>query len=321
MSVTLPHWIRTKNGVAFSDVPTQTGGRLPNFLIIGAAKAGTTSIFRYLGQHPQIHTCLLKEPHFFSTDQIYEYGFDWYKGLYADAKIDQICGEASTSYSMWPKTASTPQRIYDVVPDVKLIYIIREPIARIESECLQIFKYSRYVLGDQSLPSSVDALLEYMTDEKNGVGIHPIHNSEYIRQINQYLRLFKRDQLLILFQEDLQHQPGETLSKTFEFLGVDKDFKIDLAQKHNVTQNFTQGLKVEKFTDSLRKVPGYGLIKRLLPASSKEAVKSFATSKIIKEDAVQSMSDETRNRLAEHFRPLNNELADFLHRDISHWNL
>ena len=70
-SLAIPPWIRDSKGIAFSDVPTRQGGRLPDFFIVGAAKAGTTALNDFLDQHPQIHMCPLKEPHFFSTDVMF----------------------------------------------------------------------------------------------------------------------------------------------------------------------------------------------------------------------------------------------------------
>jgi hypothetical protein len=133
----IPHWVRTIDGIAFNDVPVRPSGCLPEFMIIGAAKAGTTALNEYLSQHPQIFMCPLKEPQFFSTDVIYERGLAWYEGLFADAKSGQICGEASTSYTFFPSTPLTPQRIHQAIPNVKLIYLIREPVSRIQSACLQ----------------------------------------------------------------------------------------------------------------------------------------------------------------------------------------
>ncbi|MFN9173847.1 MAG: hypothetical protein ACK58N_04855, partial [Synechocystis sp.] len=93
---TIPHWVRTAKGIAFTDIPTRPSKNLPNFMIIGAQKAGTTALNKYLSQHPQIFMCPLKEPQFFSTDVIYERGLDWYRGLFGEAKPGQVCGEAST---------------------------------------------------------------------------------------------------------------------------------------------------------------------------------------------------------------------------------
>lgn len=309
----VPLWIRVPTGIAFSDIPLRQGGRLPEFIIIGAAKAGTTALNQYLRSYPQLYMCPLKEPHFFSTDLIYERGLEWYRGLYADANPGQLCGEASTSYASCPSTFQTPQRIYDAIPDVKLIYIVREPVARIEAECLQILKYSQYVLQDNSLPRSIDRLLDYFQDENNPLGHHPIRASEYIIHITQYLRFFKRDQLLVLFQSDLRDRPQDVLMQIFEFLGVEP-IQLDINEQHNVnaTVSFVQGLKAESLTQSLSKFPGYALAKHLLPNSLKSSLRSFALQRIQDNRVIEPMSNENRQKLTQHFKPFNQSLADFL---------
>lgn len=310
-----PLWIRVPTGIAFSDVPLRKNGCFPTFIIIGAAKAGTTALNQYLRSYPQLYMCPLKEPHFFSTDLIYERGLEWYKGLYADAKPGQLCGEASTSYSytFYPSAFLTPQRIYDAIPDVKLIYIVREPVARVEAECLQILKYNQYVLRDNSLPRSMDRLLDYFQDQNNPLGHQPIRASEYITHITQYLRFFKRNQLLVLFQSDLRDRPQDVLMQIFEFLGVEP-IQLDINEQHhvNATVNFVQGLKAESLTQALSKFPGYAFAKHLLPNSIKSSIRSFALQRMQDNSVIEPMSNENRQKLTEYFQPFNQELADFL---------
>ncbi|NER32103.1 MAG: sulfotransferase domain-containing protein, partial [Symploca sp. SIO1C4] len=77
--------------------------RLPDFLIIGAAKSGTTTLYKYLCRHPQICMSNPKEPDFFAIDHIYDQGIDWYSSLFSEARLKQVCGEASTTYTRLPK--------------------------------------------------------------------------------------------------------------------------------------------------------------------------------------------------------------------------
>jgi hypothetical protein len=318
----IPLWVRVPTGVAFSDVPQREPGRLPEFIVIGAAKAGTTALHHYLDLHPQIHMCPLKEPHFFSTDLIYQRGLEWYKGLYADAQPGQICGEASTSYSFWANTAITAKRIYDALPGVKLIYIVREPIARAEAECLQVLKYSQFVLKDNSLPRSVDALLDYLQAENNSLAMQPIRTGEYITQIEHYLQWFGRDQLLVLFHSDLRDRPQQVLSTVFKFLEVE-DIQLDLKllQNHNITADFVRGLKSEALRNSLQRFPGYELAKALVPPVIKRRIQSFALKQMQNDQIITPLSNQTRRSLSEHFQPFNESLANFLNCDLSHWQL
>ncbi|MGB3533301.1 MAG: sulfotransferase [Microcoleaceae cyanobacterium] len=315
----IPFWLRTANGIAFSEIPQREGGQLPHFAIVGAAKAGTTALNRYLSQHPQIYMCPLKEPHFFSSDLMYERGLEWYKGLYADAEPGQICGEASTSYTFWPISSKTARRLYETLPHFKIIYILREPVARVEAECLQMLKYSRYVLGDTSLPYSVDELLRYLRSEDNSTGLNPIETSEYIRHVEEYLKFFQREQLLVIFQKDLQDSTDKVMARIKEFLGLDPQVRVETGNHLNVTADFIRGVESEKFAETAKKVPGYQLTKGLLPKPVKEKIKSFLIGRRQDDDAVVFMSPETRRELTAHFKPYNDRLADFLDHPLSDW--
>ncbi|MBC7173545.1 MAG: sulfotransferase domain-containing protein, partial [Polyangiaceae bacterium] len=97
-------------------------GRLPDFLIIGAAKSGTTTLFRYLINHSRVFDLAEKEPCFFDAEVNWGRGLDWYRNLFVGARDDQLCGEASTNYTRYPQVPGVPERIKRVVPDAKLIY-------------------------------------------------------------------------------------------------------------------------------------------------------------------------------------------------------
>jgi len=216
----IPHWVRTLEGIAFADIPIRPSDQLPEFMVIGAAKAGTTALNHYLSQHPQIFMCPLKEPQFFSTDVIYERGLAWYQGLFAEAKPGQICGEASTSYTFFPSTPLTPQRIAQTLDKIKFIYMVREPVSRVQSACLQTIKYQKYVLKDQNHHYSVDHLIQLAEDPHNPLGLPSfIQGSQYITQIEQYLKFFQPEQFLVIFQEELAQNPGQTLGRILALPG------------------------------------------------------------------------------------------------------
>ena len=105
-------------------------GRLPDFMLIGAMKSGTTTLHAYLSRHPGLFLCTPKEPGFFSRDERYARGLDWYRELFTDAQPEQLCGEASTCYSRWPHFENAAPRIAADVPGAKLLYITRDPVER-----------------------------------------------------------------------------------------------------------------------------------------------------------------------------------------------
>src|SRR6185295_16842547 len=109
------------------------GRRLPDFLIIGAAKSGTTALYRWLDQHPDVWLPETKEPHFFGRDKIWANGLDWYAALFEAAPAGAITGEASTTLTSHRLAHRAAERVASVVPDARLIYVLREPISRMRS--------------------------------------------------------------------------------------------------------------------------------------------------------------------------------------------
>ena len=111
--------------------------KLPNFLIIGAGKSGTTSLWHLLNEHPDIYMSPDKEPNFFNKDENYNKGLDWYQHLFRRAKNQKAIGEASNNYSCCGIFKNTVKRIKKTLPHVKIIYITRNPLKRAESEWME----------------------------------------------------------------------------------------------------------------------------------------------------------------------------------------
>jgi predicted metallopeptidase len=180
---------------------------LPNFLIIGAMKGGTTSLWQYVRSHPQVFMPQEKEPHFFSDPRVWSEGMSWYQDLFADAPGTAIAlGEASTSYSKHPEFPGVPERIAAVLPDVRLIYVIRNPIDRMRSQ------YLHHVAKGREEDPVERALLSKPTY---------LNNSLYAMQIERYLEHFDRDRLLVVTSDDLREDRIATLRGVYEFLKID----------------------------------------------------------------------------------------------------
>lgn len=179
--------------------------RLPDVLVIGAMKSGTTSLHHYLDLHPEIAMSKVKEVDFFTEEGNWSKGVDWYGRQLPDAA--RVIGESSTSYSKFPIYKGVPARIRATIPDVKLIYVLRNPIERIVSSELQWRE-----LG-LNPPDPEKAMRDF------------IDTSRYFQQISQYLDHFPASSLHVLFSEDLLHNRAQTLRRIFEFLGVDPAFQ------------------------------------------------------------------------------------------------
>ena len=182
--------------------------RLPTFLVIGAMKAGTTSLYHYLRTHPQVYMPEVKEPMFFDPRHNWSRGVGWYAELFAAARPDQVAlGEASTSYTKFPQVQGVPARIASVLPEVRLIYVVRHPLERMRSHYL--YAVSR---GKERRP-----IERALVEDPSYLDV-----SRYAMQLEQYLPHFPPERFLLLDSRDLAHRRLETLRRVFGFLGVEE---------------------------------------------------------------------------------------------------
>jgi hypothetical protein len=210
--------------------------RLPDFLIIGAARCGTTWLYECLKAHPEIYLPASKrpEPHFFMKQAEYARGLRYYSDRYfTDVGSALVAGEASTSYLYRPYVAP---RIARHLPDVKLIVILRNPVDR---------AFSNYIVsrrnGLETLPFSraireeAARLAHPQSDfEREICPFAYIDRGRYHAQLACYLALFPRDRLHVLLFDDVVHEPAEVLRSTQAFLGVDPGFRpVQLPHRPN----------------------------------------------------------------------------------------
>jgi hypothetical protein len=188
---------------------------LPNLFVIGAAKAGTTSLHYYLDQHPQIQMSANKEPNFFGgPDNGIPYPpgrverLSDYERLF-DAGVE-MRGEASTDYTTNPRRLGVPERIGELVPDARFVYVVRDPIARTISH----YQMRVAFLGERR------TLQEALGDLSDPCSPYTCA-SLYASQLELYLRRFRDDCVLVVDQADLLAARRETLREIFAFLGVD----------------------------------------------------------------------------------------------------
>jgi len=182
---------------------------LPNFLLIGAMKAGTTSLYHYLRSHPQVFMPAFKAPEFFAGTSHSKRGIEWYRRQFSGAGPEAVAiGEASNVYTKFPRYPGVPERIAEHIPDVRLLYIVRDPVERIRSHY-----QTRVAEGAETMPFET-AVFE-----------NPIYldYSRYALQIDQYLTCFSRDQMLVMTSEELRHDRGSVMRRVYGFLGVDAE--------------------------------------------------------------------------------------------------
>jgi hypothetical protein len=231
---------------------------LPNFIVVGGAKCGTSSLCDSLGRHPDIFMSTPKEPHFFSAlktpDDVVEY-----EKLFADAGGCTAIGEGSTSYTAPNRVRRASRKIAKLIPHCKLIYIARHPIRRIESDW-------RMRLHEGWAPESINEAVKARPDL--------ISAGLYWDNISHYRNLFSDDQIKVVFMEDLSSDPVAVLNECYSFLDVDilnDDFK-----KEGVIRNDSAGFRsMNRSVSRLTEAKLAQSVKNYLPAYLRGRAKSL----------------------------------------------
>jgi Sulfotransferase family len=179
---------------------------LPNFLVIGAMKAGTTSLYRYLREHPQVFMPREKELHFFAAPERWDLGRDWYEAQFAAADGAVAVGEASPTYAMYPEFTGVPERVAALLPGARLVYTVRHPIERMRSHYLHQLQRGR---EHAPIERALVADPRYLD------------TSRYALQLGRYLGRFPAERLLVITAEQLRDERVATIGRVLEFLGAD----------------------------------------------------------------------------------------------------
>lgn len=249
-----------------------------DFMIIGAQKCGTTSLASQLAAHPQVCFCKEKEPGYFHKTEAWKEGLEQYHSLYQPLP-GQICGEASTFYTFFPEFRETHNRLFEYNPDLKLIYVMRQPVERIISHYAHNF---------------VREIDTRPPDETIFQNPEYLNRSRYAVQIRPYLRLFGSENVrLLIFEEYTADQIG-TLQRLAEFLGIDP---APFATTDTTPQHQTVGQPYLK-SEALRSFTHTGAFQKLrnvVPASIRQPIRHRLLSNKISEKPV--FSRETKQAL------------------------
>jgi hypothetical protein len=190
------------------DPDTPPPGRLPDFVVIGAMKCGTSSLRHYLALHPEVFVAE-QSPDFFLEEHNWPRGVAWYRARFVDGA--RVCGEVSPRYTNAPFFAGVPERMHAVLPDAKLLYVVRDPVERLVSHWMHARAYGR-----EDRPFA-----EALRDLEGNVYVG---RSRYALQLAPFLARYPRARLLVLYQEDLWSRRGPAMRRVFAFLGVDPAF-------------------------------------------------------------------------------------------------
>lgn len=303
---------------------------LPTFFIIGATKSGTSSLYFYLKQHPDVFMPVVKEPHFFAYEpdtevrevvagQLRKNAFtvtqvERYRELFRNASVQRARGEASAMYIYLPGTAA---RIRSYLPEAKLIVILRNPVQRAYSAYLHQIRE-----GKESLPTFIAAL--GAEEKRMAEGWAPLYHYQnmgfYFRQLSRFYEQFSTEQIKVFLYEDLERSSGEVTRAIFNFIGVDDTFVPDMKTKYNVT-GVPQNRSLHRVYGFLKKPNAFkNWGKQFLSLTVRDRVKKRLVAQLeAKNLRKPPLSEEAKARLLAVYRPDILQLQDLLGRDLSHW--
>jgi Sulfotransferase family len=289
---------------------------LPNFIVIGAAKAGTTALYWYLAEHPAVFMSPIKETNYFA------YGVDAggrllygdpehhtfpvrtlaeYQQLFAEAGRARAIGEASPIYLECPQAA---ERIRELLPSVRLVCTLRHPVER---------AYSDYLMFLRSHGRSFDPAVELSA----GAGwarpdSHWMRISRYAESLRTYLDRFPRAQLHVLMFDDLKRAPVAEVQSVYRFLDVDPGFVPDLETPHNIG-GIPASRAVERFLTSKRL---RAAVQPWMPTRAVNWVRRVRTRNL---RSAPPLPAELKRELTLHFRDDITRTSQLIGRSLDHW--
>ena len=273
----------------------------PNYIVIGAAKCGTTSLCYHLGRHPEVFMADPKEPHYFGYEHDPQKTVRWYESLFDNSVGEIAIGEGSTSYTHPDIIRQAAYSIFKYIPDCSLIYMVRHPLRRLESD----WKMRR---NENWAPVSFnEAVNNQRTLTTHGM---------YWKNLSEYRRLFRDEQLLIVFLEDFRHNPNKELKRCFKHINVNPSIVIDDADKPlNQSRNFHRdGI----FARYLRRTRYFDSIKNAMPSWLRYGAKTMFTRK---EDLTVQWDEEIRRSVIEELREDSFEFLRYCNKPTEFWDL
>ncbi|MBE9177527.1 sulfotransferase [Oculatella sp. LEGE 06141] len=293
--------------------------KLPTFLVIGVEKAGTTSIYHYLKQHPEIYMSPIKETNFLERDweQVDAATrarkkdridtVEKYSQLFADVTHERAIGEVSPNYLF--HHASSIDRIQRYVPNAKLVAILRHPAER---------AYSDYLMHLRDGIRPEVSLTEQLKTRSNSS--FTLRKGFYYHPLTQFIDRFGRDRLHVILYDDFCHSPATVMQDLYRFLGVDATFLPDMSQRSQVAKvpkSQTVNLLLRN-QNPVRSLVAAGL-KTVLPLPLRQHIRSTLINWNSASKDQAPFPAEERQQLIELYRDDILSLQDLLQRDLSTW--
>jgi hypothetical protein len=259
-----------------------------------------------LSAHPEVFVTRQKEPNFLSYDEIYQKGWGWYDSLFEPGRSAAARGEGSVSYAMQEYEDRVIDRLVEHLPEVRLIYIVRDPLSRIES----VYR-EHHNSGHRNglyMPFDLSDALEYRPAT--------VTNTLYWERISAYRRHFPGERILVLFLEDLRRDFAEVLSRCFRFLGVDPEVGVDEAGSY-----LNPGTRKCYDTQLLRRIrthPVLGPAWHTIPDVARRPLEKPLRRRFV---GGVPWSAETRRKVLARVRPDAEEFLRFYGKPLTFWDL
>jgi hypothetical protein len=292
---------------------------MPNLFIIGAAKAGTTALYDYLAQHPQVFLSRVKEPMFFSREEKYARGLDWYEAEYFNGAEDYpVRTEATPHYLYWSEKVAP--RIKDVYGErsVKFIVSFRDPVSRAYSWYWNMVREGREDLDfDEALRVEEDRLKQnrYELYQRGSMVYGYSAGSRYASLLQPYLELFSLENFFFVFQDDLKSHVNETCKEIFEFLGIASTIQINNSNSNPAAMPRSRLLHKTLRQRSLFKE----FVKPFIPMRIRRPLKSKTMQANLRETPYVPLDPQLAHQLRLSYRPEIEKLEKITSRELSSW--
>jgi hypothetical protein len=286
--------------------------RKPNFFIVGAPKSGTSSLYKYLAQHPGVFLSEPKEPHFFHNRRspgsrvLGEKDLEDYLKLFEGVPEDVRAGEASTSYLY---SANAAREIKEFRLDAKIMMVLRNPVDRAYSHYWNHVRDGNENLGFEEALADEPKRIR----DRRWCGSYYVAGGRYAEQVSRYLEVFGREAVRVYLLEDLRRDARGVCRDAFGFLGVDPDAPVNTDQAYNRSGRPT----VAWLSRLAYRLGESEVIARALPSSIRHGAKELLLKSNVK--PAPKMDPETRVRLQRFYRDDVLRLGDMIGRDLRTW--
>jgi hypothetical protein len=280
---------------------------LPTFFLRGAPKAGTTSLYEYCAEHPEVCMSRPKETGFFFEN--YEKGIDWFSEThFSHYQGEEAIGEASAGNMMHREVAP---RIREHCPEARLIFVLRDPVER-------VWSHYRFDINVGLLPPTTD-FSELIRDESSEWREIMIELGMYRDHLANYVEYFDREQMRIFLFRDFIEDTEDVVRRLFDFIGADPEADIDTGETHNETSHLKNAALYRLLYQA------WHPLKKALPNQALDALFGIRSSIrglffASEEQETSSMAPADRRYLSDIYMTPNAQLEKWLGRDLSHWS-